>query len=239
MWQTTFLVAAGVRFSPRSMCDVWYTGTKRLTASQRATLEASGLSVHHVPLIETRLTDAPLPTRSFDWLVVTSQNAVPALSDVPRDVQVAAVGEKTKQALEAVGFTVSLMPKTYTGEALFHDLAHVVKPGETVLFARGDLANTDHMGQLGHVVDWVVYETVGRELTETEAEALGRVQVLLVLSPSAVHALTPYLERFHGTWYAIGEVTERAVRQVSTLPVRVPECYTMDALIQCVGEDFS
>ncbi|WP_367660495.1 uroporphyrinogen-III synthase [Exiguobacterium alkaliphilum] len=228
-----------MRFSPRSMCDVWYTGTKRLTASQRATLEASGLSVHHVPLIETRLTDAPLPTRSFDWLVVTSQTAVPALTDVPRDVRVAAVGEKTKQALERVGFTVSLMPETYTGEALFHELAHVVKPDETVVFARGDLANTDHMKQLHHVVDWVVYETVGRDLTEAEVEALERVNALLVLSPSAVRAITPYLDRFEGTWYAIGEVTDRAVREVSTLPVRVPECYTMDALIQCVGEDFS
>ncbi|MCT4782449.1 uroporphyrinogen-III synthase [Exiguobacterium himgiriensis] len=221
------------------MRDVWYTGTKRLTASQRATLEASGLSVHHVPLIETRLTDHAMPLERFDWLVVTSQTAVAALSDVPRDIRVAAVGEKTKQALEAVGFTVSLMPETFTGEALFHKLAHIVQPDETVLFARGDLANTDHMKRLDHVVDWVVYETVGRELTKTEAEALAHVEALLVLSPSAVRAITPYLDRFHGTWYAIGEVTERAVREVSSLPVRVPECYTMDALIQCVGEDFS
>ena len=68
---------------------------------------------------------------------------------------------------------------------------------------------------------------------------LTLVNALLVLSPSAVRAITPYLDRFDGTWYAIGEVTERAVQEVSTLPVRVPECYTMDALIQCVGEDFS
>ncbi|WP_070327717.1 uroporphyrinogen-III synthase [Exiguobacterium aurantiacum] len=221
------------------MCDVWYTGTKRLTASQRALLDASGLSVHHVPMIETRLTGKPTPTDSFDWLVVTSQTAVPALQDVPRDVQVAAVGEKTRDALEAEGFTVSLMPETYTGEALFRELASVVGKDDVVLFARGDLANTEHMQQLPHVHDWVVYETVEKALTIDQAEALEHVEALLVLSPSAVHALTPYLERFHGTWYAIGEVTERAVREVSTLPVRVPECYTMDALIQCVGGDFS
>ncbi|WP_214834868.1 uroporphyrinogen-III synthase [Exiguobacterium sp. E4787] len=221
------------------MCDVWYTGTKRLTASQRARLTASGLSVHHVPLIETRLTHNQMPISRFDWLVVTSQTAVPALRDVPRDVKVAAVGEKTKQALETVGFTVALMPETFTGEALFRDLATVVKADEVVLFARGDLANTAHMAKLENVHDWVVYETIGRELTETEVEALEGIEALLVLSPSAVHALTPYLDHFHGTWYAIGEVTERAVREVSTLPVRVPECYTMDALIQCIGEDFS
>lgn len=221
------------------MRDVWYTGTKRLTASQRARLTASGLSVHHVPLIETRLTHSQMPISRFDWLVVTSQTAVPALRDVPRDVKVAAVGEKTKQALETVGFTVALMPETYTGEALFRDLKDVVKSDEVVLFARGDLANTAHMTQLENVHDWVVYETIGRELTETEVEALEGIEALLVLSPSAVRALTPYLDHFHGTWYAIGEVTERAVREVSTLPVRVPECYTMDALIQCIGEDFS
>lgn len=221
------------------MRDVWYTGTKRLTATQRARLTASGLSVHHVPLIETRLTYNQMPISRFDWLVVTSQTAVPALRDVPRDVRVAAVGEKTKQALEAVGFTVALMPDTFTGEALFRDLASVVDEGDIVLFARGDLANTDHMKQLANVHDWVVYETIGRELTGTEVEALEGIEALLVLSPSAVRALTPYLEHFHGTWYAIGEVTERAVREVSTLPVRVPECYTMDALIQCIGEDFS
>lgn len=221
------------------MRDVWYTGTKRLTASQRARLAASGLSVHHVPLIETRLTYDEIPIKTFDWLVVTSQTAVPALLDVPRDVRVAAVGEKTKQALEAVGFSVSLMPETYTGEALFRKLAAVVNVDEVVLFARGDLANTAHMKQFVNIHDWVVYETVGRELTETEVETLQEVEALLVLSPSAVQALTPYLDHFQGTWYAIGEVTERAIREVSTLPVRVPECYTIDALIQCIGEDFS
>ena len=221
------------------MRDVWYTGTKRLTATQRARLAASGLSVHHVPLIETRLTHSQMPIHRFDWLVVTSQTAVPALRDVPRDVKVAAVGEKTKQALEAEGFTVSLMPKTYTGEALFQQLRDVVSADEVVLFARGNLANTKHMTMLSHVQDWVVYETIPVPLTPSQQQQLETVKALLVLSPSAVEALTPHLSRFTGTGYAIGEVTERAVRQVSTLPVRVPECYTMDALIQCVGEDFS
>lgn len=221
------------------MRDVWYTGTKRLTASQRAELEASGLSVHHVPLIRTTLTGKPIPTVRFDWLVVTSQNAVPALREVSRDVRVAAVGEKTKRALEAAGFTVSLMPDTYTGEALFQKLRDVVSRGDVVLFARGNLADTSHMTMLPHVLDWVVYETERVPLSEAEQKQLETVDAILVLSPSAVNALAPYADRFHGTWYAIGEVTERAVREVSTLPVRVPECYTMDALIQCVGEDFS
>ena len=221
------------------MRDVWYTGTKRLTASQRARLEASGLSVHHVPLIRTTLTDKPMPIDRFDWLVVTSQNAVPALHEVPRDIRVAAVGEKTKKALEAAGFTVSLMPEPYTGEALFRELKQMLKPEETVLFARGNLANTDHLSAFSNVYDWVVYETEPVTLSKTEQTQLETVEALLVLSPSAVNALVPYVERFRGTWYAIGEVTEQAVREVSTLPVRVPECYTMDALIQCVGEDFS
>ncbi|WP_353047690.1 uroporphyrinogen-III synthase [Exiguobacterium sp. s160] len=228
-----------MKSSPRSMSDVWYTGTKRMTASQRALLEASGLSVHHVPLIQTRETHVPPPVERFDWLVVTSQNAVPALRNLTRDVKVAAVGEKTKRALEAEGFTVSLMPETYTGEALFEQLRDVVSADEVVLFARGNLANTKHMTMLSHVQDWVVYETIPLPLTSAQQQQLETVKALLVLSPSAVEALTPHLSRFTGTWYAIGEVTERAVRQVSTLPVRVPECYTMDALIQCVGEDFS
>lgn len=210
-----------------------------MTASQRARLEASGLSVHHVPLIQTRETHAPPPVERFDWLVVTSQNAVPALQNLTRDVKVAAVGEKTKRALEAEGFTVSLMPETYTGEALFKQLRDVVSTEEIVLFARGNLANTSHMSMLPHVQDWVVYETIPIRLTSDQQQQLETVKALLVLSPSAVEALAPYLSRFNGTWYAIGEVTERAVRQVSTLPIRVPECYTMDALIQCVGEDFS
>ncbi|WP_214687799.1 uroporphyrinogen-III synthase [Exiguobacterium sp. s163] len=210
-----------------------------MTASQRARLEASGLSVHHVPLIQTRETHTPPPVERFDWLVVTSQNAVQALRNLTRDVQVAAVGEKTKRALEAEGFKVSLMPETYTGEALFEQLSDVVSTDDVVLFARGNLANTSHMSMLPHVQDWVVYETVPVPLTPAQQQQLETVKALLVLSPSAVEALTPYLSRFNGKWYAIGEVTERAVRQVSTLPIRVPECYTMDALIQCVGEDFS
>lgn len=230
---------AGVTFSLPSMCNVWYTGTKRLTASQQAHLVASGLSVQHVPLIETHLTGNPVPLPSFDWLVVTSQNAVPALETLDRNVRVAAVGTKTKRALEQAGFTVTLMPETFTGEALFARLKEQVKDDETVLFARGNLANTTHAKQLPHVIDWVVYETVARPLTAQQVDALQDVKAILVLSPSAVHALVPYLDSFDGTWYAIGEVTERALREVSSLPIRVPECYTMDALIQCIGEDFA
>lgn len=84
--------------------------TKSLTESQRQLLAEAGLSVVEQEFIRVQL--LPMPT--FEWqhnLLFTSQQAVKSVVvqkaiSYPENHTVFCVGEKTKTALEAVGFIV-------------------------------------------------------------------------------------------------------------------------------------
>lgn len=85
----------------------------------------------------------------YDWLVVTSVNAVSAIAreaqsrgkilDTPR-LQIAAVGEVTAAAMTAAGGPARILPDNFTASELAEQLAHHM-PGRRVLLVQGSGAN--------------------------------------------------------------------------------------------------
>lgn len=223
----------------RSTRNVWFTGTTPLDASQTAFLAERGVHVRHVPLIETRLTKQACPCPGADWLIVTSQRAVPALEGLPRTIKVAAVGEKTKTALERAGFNVVVTPERFTGEALVRALRPHVLTGERVLFARGNLANVSHVEAWREdYVDWVVYETTPLRLIEADVAEIPSLDGVVLLSPSAVEVFAPHADAFRGDWFAIGEVTARAIERIGHGDkLWRPARYTIEALLELIGNE--
>ncbi|MDT8317577.1 MAG: uroporphyrinogen-III synthase [bacterium] len=83
---------------------------------------------------------------SFDWVLLTSANAVrffiqslekvgkPAL--LLKDIKVCAVGPKTAEAAENFGLIVNLIPDDYRAEGVLHALAGVGIEGKKILFPR-------------------------------------------------------------------------------------------------------
>lgn len=85
----------------------------------------------------------------YDWLILTSTNAVDAIRDRclacdvdPRRtgrLKVAVIGHATADAAAALGLNVSVVPETQVAEALIQALKDVVR-GESVLLPRAELA---------------------------------------------------------------------------------------------------
>lgn len=146
-----------------------------------------------VPVLEIRppvsfaaLDKAIQELDSYDWLVLTSANAVRALEEraaqlgtvlmLPATVEVAAVGEATATAARKAGLKVAYVPETYVAESLVAGLlegVHFRTAGLRILLARAAAARDvipEALRVAGAEVDVVdAYQNV---LPETAPELL-------------------------------------------------------------------
>lgn len=119
-------------------------------------LRALGAATVEIPAIEIvppesyePLDHALLGLAAWQWLIVTSANAVRALGDRMAALglvagqggrpQIAAVGSATAQALREMGFSVALTPREYVAESLVEALGDRSK-GQRVLVVRAAVA---------------------------------------------------------------------------------------------------
>ena len=119
-------------------------------------LRARGFEAVEVPVLEMQppasfasLDEALRTLDAYDWLIVTSANAVEAVAaravllKVPLAVfeklQIAAVGEATARAVRKAGLDVALVPEKYVAESLVESLVGRVE-GKKILLARAELA---------------------------------------------------------------------------------------------------
>ncbi len=174
----------------------------------------------------------------FDWLLLTSQNAVRffsarchALGIEPSALvgalpRVAAVGPATADSARKAGFNVKFVASRNTGEGLAAELRDDLL-GKKVLLPRSDHASNDLPAALSRagadVTEVIAYRTVALRPAESgalEEVRQGRADVVTFASPSAFHAfasqvgadvLRPLAGRM--TFAAIGPVTARAIRE--------------------------
>jgi uroporphyrinogen III methyltransferase/synthase len=137
----------------------------------------------------------------FDWLVLTSANAVQfflarcrVLDRWPRGdkTKIATVGPATRAALETAGLQAAFGPQAFNGAALAAELAPHL-PGQRVLLPRSNRAAADLPAALrgaGAVVTEVVaYRTAAPESMDrslVEIICHGEVDAVIFFSPSAV-----------------------------------------------------
>ncbi len=151
-------------------------------------LRAAGYEPVEVPVLEIRppLDCGPLDAalrqlNTYDWLIVTSANAVRAIAwssvlDKIADLEVAAVGEATAAAARKAGLAVSVVPENYVAESLAGALAGRVA-GKRILLARAETARDvipDALRAAGATVDVV---EAYRNVMPESAPALLRAAV--------------------------------------------------------------
>jgi uroporphyrinogen III methyltransferase / synthase len=171
----------------------------------------------------------------FDWLVLTSANAVQFfLARCRRLVRwpgqskprIAAVGPATARALESEGLHVAFIPAAFNGAALAAELAPQL-PGRRVLLPRSDRAEAELPTALraagADVTDVVAYRTVPPE--SHDGSLLGKicrgeVDAIIFSSPSAVREFAcivgaEALRRIgdRGAIAAVGSVTANAIHE--------------------------
>lgn len=219
------------------------TGTKK-TQTVHDQITAHGGQAVLFPLITTQqvTTDqGRYDVSTYDWLIFTSQNAVDGfLTQYKGEVtaKVAAVGEKTKQALEEAGIAVHFMPTIYSADVFIKEFPSVVTGKPRCLFIRGSHAKPTIREGLPYKVDeWTVYETVVQTAyIEPFISCIRHNDVTVIFaSPSAVEVFHTYIAPTVG-WdsvrvAAIGHVTAAALRQHSVTVAIQPQVYTMQAVV--------
>ena len=198
----------------------------------------------------------------FDWLFLTSQNAVRALTErllafgldasgAGGRPQVAAVGPATAEAAASAGFRVTYVAREHRGTALADELGPRLH-GAHVLLPRSDRAGADLPDALrssgARVTEIVAYHTVrvqSQDDSVLRAVQTGEVDVITFFSPSAFHNLAEelglnVLRTIHSQTAiaAIGPVTAGALRDAGIVPDVVSADASVDSLVAALCDFF-
>lgn len=201
-------------------------------------LRTAGFDPVEVPVLEivppesfAALDAAIRRVTTYDWLILTSTNAVRVLCERAKkldvaladaDVRVAAVGKATAEAAKAIGLKVDLIPEKYVAEGLleaFEKAGLGGFEGKRVLLARAALARDvipERLKELGALVE--VVEAYKNQVPAGAAEKLrGAIalgfEIAVFTSSSSVRHLAEATEKAGVKWPLMG------VRAVSIGPV--------------------
>ncbi|WES63263.1 uroporphyrinogen-III synthase [Microbacter sp. GSS18] len=225
--------------------------------SVAASLRRQGATPVIAPLInfapctdqETLLTALDdLSRGAFDWLTVTSATTVDVLhayrATIPAKTRIAAVGETTAAALEAVGYTVDLVPQRDNSAAgLAEDLIALEPRSRRILSLRSEIAKpilSTRLTGAGHKVRSVVaYRTVGVPVSDRVAEDVrsGRITAILVTSGSVAEQVRSQFPDIPPTTLiaAIGPRTAQDAGATGLSIDVVADQQSVDALIDAVA----
>lgn len=188
----------------------------------------------------------------FDWMAVTSRNAVLAmdvearaasssLSDAVPRARIAAVGHATRAVCASVGLPVALIPATATALGLVADFPH---GSGRVLVPLGDKASNALARGLSRkgwdVTSVESYRTIaGRGPTPDQVAALasGEIDAVLLTSGSMATQLASACPRIHQstTMVAIGATTAAAAIAAGLTVAAIAEQPNYDALVSAWG----
>lgn len=225
-------------------------------------LRAAGLEPVEVPVLEIQAPASfePLDTAlrelsGYDWLILTSANAVHAVVErvAARGIvfgdsmpQVAAIGNATAQAARQAGLNVTITPKEYVAESLIEALAHAATE-KRVLLARAEIARDlipDSLRAMGAIVD-----VVDAYRNAIPAEATGRLRAALGLQIEAAtftssSSVTHLAAVAHAAKIAfpftgmkavsIGPITSATLRELEWAPVAEADPHDIPGLIEAV-----
>ncbi|WP_396653059.1 uroporphyrinogen-III synthase [Microbacterium resistens] len=189
-----------------------------------------------------------LAAGAFDWLTVTSATTVDVLfahrAVIPPRTRVAAVGETTAAALQAVGYQVDLVPeKDNSAEGMAEQLIALESEPRRILTLRSEIAKpvlSKSLLKAGHDVSSVVaYRTVGVPVTERILRDVenGRINAILITSGSVAEQVHEQFPSIPSTTLlaAIGPRTAKDAKKAGLSVSVVADRQTVDALIDAVS----
>ena len=202
------------------------TGTEASAGPLAEALAAEGFEVETCPLIVVEpLPGAPIRVSEYDWLLLTSRNAVGPLLErlegtLPR---VGVVGPGTAEALRAHGVEPDLVARVSTQEGL---VAELPRPAGRVLFAGAEGSRDVLVRELG--ADFVpLYRTV-----ELRPEAFPAADLVVLASPSAARAFAALGSDL--PCVSLGPVTSAEARSLGLHVSAEAEAHDRKGLVQAV-----
>lgn len=228
----------------------WGDGVAASLRAQGATPVVAPL-INFAPTTDQAALDQALEQLAageYDWLTITSATTVDVLfahrAVVPARTKIAAVGETTAAALQAVGYEVALVPeRDNSAEAMAGQLIALESEPRRILTLRSEIAKpvlTRSLIDAGHHVDSIVaYRTVGVPVTERilrDVES-GRINAILITSGSVAEQVREQFPDIPDTTLlaAIGPRTAKDARRAGLSVSIVADRQTVDALIDAVS----
>jgi len=199
----------------------------------------------------------------FDWMIVTSAQAVRSL--VKRGEQqklvlnrseskprIACVGPVSAEAARQAGLTVEYVAETHTGAALAEELGNRLQ-GAKVFLPRSDRSNPElplalkrHGAKLTEVIAYRTLRPAATDERNLRQIADGAADAVLFFSPSAVHH---FAELFGGEQLrglqdklaitAVGPVTGNALREAGVRRMVIAGDTTAAAVIEALERHFA
>lgn len=191
----------------------------------------------------------------YDWLVLTSTNAVEAvwgrlralgITELPSSLRVAAIGPKTAAALKQRRIFPDFLPEEYVAEAILPGLGDL--RGRWVLLPRADLARDalpeaiSKAGGVAHVI--VAYHTLPAQPSRDGIKALEEgVDAVTFTSSSTVRNFVELIRaagldplRLPGDPLiaCIGPVTAATARQLGMRVDVIARNYTIEGLVEAL-----
>ncbi|SJN22508.1 Uroporphyrinogen-III synthase [Mycetocola reblochoni REB411] len=185
----------------------------------------------------------------YDWLTMTSATTVDVIFSqnvtIPEATRVAAVGETTAAALQAMGYRVDLVPSgENSAMGLLAALTAREPRARRILTLRSELAKpllTQGLIAAGHDVDSVVaYRTVGEQVSERVRQDVldGKTNAILVTSGSVAEQVAAQFGVLPETTLvaAIGPRTQRDAEDAGLTVHLVSPEQTVTALLDAVTD---
>lgn len=206
------------------------------------------LDLIHLPMIkiEPIAFDTSIFNHHYDWLILTSKNAVDLFMEYYDRVNIdyiASIGKKTSERLEHYGLQVDFEPESYTQEGFIEtfDVSRPVK----CLYPTSEKARMNlkhYLESKGSVVELIhLYRPVPDEMhIKKMKDIFESISTLTVSSPSAARVL---LEHFTVEALnkkqpaAIGRVTASALLK-SGVYAEYPEKETLGHMIHLIEERY-
>jgi len=261
--------------SPLAGRNILITRASDQTESLVRELEARGakpvlqpMISFHPPTDFAPLDNALRDLRSFDWLLLTSTNAVRALLDRSRSlavdvmnsfaaVRIAAVGPVTAEVARSAGLHVSHVATKHQGLALAEEFAAEMTR-KRILLPRSNLASSDlpdALRRLGaQVTEVIAYRTFAAEPAGEGQNQFssGNLEAILFFSPSAVRNFLNWDEGKGGqvlrsisdlsrktAVVAVGPVTAAALRDAGLRNIVQAQNTTVPAVIEALESFFA
>ena len=261
--------------SPLAGRNILITRASDQTESLVRELEARGarpvlqpMLSFHPPGDFAPLDNALRDLRAFDWLLLTSANAVRALADRAQSlggdtlnsfaaVRIAAVGPVTAEAARRAGMPISRVAAKHQGLAFAEEFSADFA-GKRILLPRSNLASKDlpeALRRLGaQVTEVIAYRTFAAE-PEGEGPSQfssGHLEAILFFSPSAVRNFlnwdegkgSPVLRSMSDlsrktVVVAVGPVTATALRDAGLRNIVQAQDTSVPAVIQALESFFA
>jgi uroporphyrinogen III methyltransferase/synthase len=201
--------------------------------------------------------------RRFDWMIVTSAQAVRAVvkrsEDLKRSLihlrsklRIASVGPVSAEAARQAGLPVEYVAETHTGAALAEELGSRLQ-GAKVFLPRSDRANPDlppalerHGAQVTEVIAYRTLRPTDVDQRNVKQVAGGAADALLFFSPSAVQHFAELLgsEQLRAledklAITAVGPVTANALREAGVGRSVLAGNTTAAAVVEALEEHFA